>query len=103
MPPTLKIRLDFNKYDKYGQVIHPGNVCVRLIKEQYTRTIEFCVYKEDVRGSKSKGTYGRFITDKGVRSIKYSNVIFVFDKWSKRVADIPEITKMIQEYYEGTK
>lgn len=93
--------LDFNKYDKYGQKLRPGNVCVRIVKIGHDRSIEFCIYKEDVSGSKSKGTFGRFITPKGLRSLKYQGVIFVFDPISSDVATTPEVRTMVREYYEG--
>lgn len=96
-------RLDFNKYDKYGQKLTPGDVCVRLAKNGHDRTIEFCIYEREVRGSKSKGTFGRFITPSGARSIKYTSVIFVFDTLNETRARTTEITEMTKKYYEGNK
>ncbi len=99
----MEIRLDFNKYDKYNQKLNPGNVCVRLVKDKFTTNIEFCIYKEEVRVSKSKGTYGRFITPQGVRSIKYSNVIYVFDAISEGRSRAEEVKAITKQYYEGNK
>jgi hypothetical protein len=99
----MDVKLDFKKYDKYGQVLRPGNVCVRLVKDNLKSSIGFCIYKEEVRGSKSKGTYGRFITPEGVRSIKYSNVIFVFDTISETRSKSNTVRELTKQYYEGKR
>ena len=99
----MDIRLDFSKYDKYGQKLTPGSVCVRLVKDNYKSTVEFCIYEREVTGSKSKGTFGRFITPTGTRSLKYTSVIYVFDTMNETRAKTPEIVEMTKQYYEGVK
>lgn len=97
-------KLDFNKYDKYGQVISPGDICVRITKDgQYSRNLEFCLYKGVTRGSKATGKFGRFITPKGESSIKHSNVVFAFDPMGKRRSQTDEVNEMVRKFYEGVK
>jgi len=92
--------LNFNKTDKYGQVIKPGDVVAYHNK---FKGVELVVYQEEAGGSKAKGTYGRFITDTGITSIKYSSVAFVFDSLYQRRASGREVRKAIKRYYEGIR
>lgn len=88
----------WSKRDAYGQVLHPGDVCARSIKGK----IELVVYKGDSWGGKeSKGEFGRFITPNGVRSAKYTSVVYVFDPIGKKHSKAQEVTKMVREFYEG--
>lgn len=96
-------RLDFNKYDKYGQLLTPGDICIRQTKDgPYRRNIEFVLYKGVGKGSVT-GEYGRFITTEGESSIKHSSVIFAFDPLSERRARTDEIKKITSKYYTGEK
>lgn len=88
------------KKDAYGQALHPGDVCARTYKGK----VELIVYKGDTwGGNKSKGEYGRFITNSGNSSIKYTSVIFVFDPMGKRRSDSSIVNEMIREFYEGIR
>lgn len=97
--------MNFRKHDSIGQVLTPGDVCVRLVKDNRNfnkGALEFCVYKGDTWGGKgSKGEFGRFITPQGVRSLKYTSIVFAFDPMSKRRATSNQITELIREFYEG--
>ena len=85
------------KKDSYDQDLTPGDVCARNINDK----VELVVYKGvSWGGSKSKGEFGRFITPGGVRSIKYTSVVFAFDPLSKRRAKTDEITRIIRQFYE---
>lgn len=95
--------LSFKKHDAYGQELKPGDVCVRQIRGgQYDRTMEFCVYKGEVRESR-KGQFGRFVTPTGTRSIKYTSVIFAFDPMGERRSKAEQVNQVVKEYYEGVK
>lgn len=90
--------LNFDKHDKYGQVIYPGDVCVRASK----KGAEFVIYKKHSWGSKkSRGEFGRFITPNGECSVKYSSVIFVFNPLGDRRSKTEQVTKLIRKFYEG--
>lgn len=83
------------KKDKYGQDINPGDVCVwdgRL-----------CVYRKHSWGAKgiSKGEYGKFITPEGIRTVKYTSVIFAFDPMGKRRNQSTTVKELCREFYEG--
>jgi hypothetical protein len=94
--------LSFKKYDKYNQEIKPGDVCVRLEKDnKWGRTVEFCVYIGDTRGNSATGRFGRFQTLKGVRSFKYSNIIFAFDPLSERRNRSEEVINLTRKFYEN--
>ncbi len=96
--------LSFKKKDVYDQDLNPGDVCIRQIKDgPYRKSIEFCVYKGEVRGNKSKGTFGRFITPRGIVSLKYTSVIFVFDTASDRRSKAPEISGLVRRFYEDVR
>ena len=90
--------LSFDRYDKYGQVLHPGDVCARAAKGG----VELVVYKKHSWGTKrSKSEFGRFITPNGERSVKYSSVAFVFNPMGDRRARAEQLTKLVREFYEG--
>ena len=91
--------LNFNKHDAYGQVLKPGDVCVRSTRSR----LEFCVYKGESRGNNSKGTFGRFITDSGITSLKFTSVIFVFDGTSSEGRRSKEAIPLIRRYYEDIR
>lgn len=85
---------NFRKEDRYGVQIRHGDVCV------YDN--ELVVYKRESWGGEgSKGEYGRFITSKGMRSLKYSSVVFAFDPMGERRHNSAELNKLVREYYEG--
>lgn len=89
----------WSKRDKDGQILQEGDVCVRAITKK--SGIEFCVYKGEAWGGNgSKGEFGRFITPGGVRSIKYTSVLFAFDPMGKRRANTDEVKQLIREFYE---
>jgi hypothetical protein len=57
------------------------------------------VYKKQTWGGKgSKGEYGRFITQDGLKSLKYKRVVFVFDPLGERQADIAQ--GLVKQFYE---
>ena len=86
------------KKDKYGEKIFPGDVCAARIDNR----LQLIVYKgESWGGENSKGEFGQFVTTSGVRSIKYTSVIFVFDPVSSRRSKATETTAAIRKYYEG--
>jgi len=93
--------MSFNeKKDLLGQVLNPGDVCARSINDK----VELVVYRGDSwGGNKSKGEFGRFVTPKGPRSLKYTSVIFVFDPLSKRRAKTSEIVRITKQFYEERK
>lgn len=95
----------WSKRDSSGQVIHPGDVCVRIVRDDRNfnkGSLEYCVYKGEAwGGSGSKGEYGRFITSGGNRSIKYTSILFAFDPMGKRRASTEEIRELTKKFYEG--
>lgn len=96
----------FKKKDAYGQVLNPGDVCVRLKrdKKKMSSSLEFCIYeRESWGGESSKGEFGRFITPQGTRSIKYTSVVFAFDPMGERRNKSNEVTNITREFYEGKR
>lgn len=92
--------LSFKKYDAYGQELIPGDVCVRSVNDK----VELIVYKGASKGgNQSKGTFGRFLTSKGTRSIKFSSVVSVFDPMGTRRSKPPEIDVLVRQYYESIR
>lgn len=90
------------KRDKYGQEIKPGDVCVRLVRGNMTSTLQFCVFEKPAWGGKgSKGEFGRFITPDGTRTIKYTNVVFMFDSMSDRRSRAEQVIEVTRKFYEG--
>lgn len=88
----------WKKRDAYGQVIHPGDICVRSINDK----VELVIYKgESWGGKESKGEFGRFITPSGNRSLKYTGVVFAFDPMGERRNKSEQVTKLVREFYEG--
>ena len=86
--------MNFKKEDRYAQHIRPGDICV------YDG--ELIIYKRESWGGEgSRGEYGQFITSRGVRSLKYSSVVFAFDPMGERRNASPEITNLVKKYYEG--
>lgn len=87
------------KRDRDGQVLHEGDVCVRITRPGHIP--QFCVYKGESYGKKGgKGEYGKFITPDGVTSIKYTSVLFSFDPMGKRRADTEQVREMTRKFYE---
>lgn len=94
---TMTFNLNFNKYDRIGQKLTPGDVCARAQDDR----VELVVFKGGSKGgSGSKGQYGRFITSKGVRTFKYTSVVFVFDAMTNRRAKTDEVNSMVKQFYE---
>lgn len=88
----------WHKKDAHGQVIHPGDVCARSVKDK----VELIVYKgESWGGSTSKGEFGRFITPNGTRSIKYTSVVLAFDPMGERRTKATQVKRLVREFYEG--
>jgi len=89
-----------DKKDSLGQTIYPGDVCARSINDK----VELVVYRGDSwGGNKSKGEFGRFVTPKGARSLKYTSIIFVFDPLSKRRARTSDVIRITRKFYEERK
>lgn len=97
--------MNFDKKDATGQVIHPGDVCVRVIRDgrKFNKSsLEFCVYSKPSWGGKgSKGEYGQFITPHGKSSLKFTSVIFAFDPMGERRNKSEQVAKLAREFYEG--
>lgn len=88
----------FDKHDKYGQVIKPGDVCAAVVQNK----VHLVVYKGDSWGGKhSKGEFGVFITPQGQSSLKYKGVVFAYDPMGERRSMAREIQSGVREYYEG--
>lgn len=89
-----------DKTDSLGQVIYPGDICARSINDK----VELVIYREETwGGSKSKGEFGRFVTPRGTRSLKYTSVVFVFDPLSKRRARTSDVIRITKQFYEERK
>lgn len=92
--------MPFKKYDAHGQPLTVGDVVARSNRGR----VELLVYKGESWGGKnSKGEFGRFLGDDGQITVKYNNVIFVFDPMSQRRAKSNQINILIREFYEGKK
>lgn len=92
--------MNWTKLDSLGQVLNPGDVCARSTKDK----VELVIYKgSSWGGNKSKGEFGRFITPDGIRSIKYTSVVFVFDPLSERRTRTDIITGLTRKFYEEGK
>lgn len=88
----------WKKRDKYGQELRPGDVCIRSIDDKP----QFVVYKKEVFGGKgSKGEFGRFITEDGLRTIKFTSVVFAYDPMGERVVKHKKIDGLVRSFYEG--
>ena len=92
--------LNFSKKDAYGQVLKPGYVCARPTKN---KGVEFCVYKGEVNGSKSKGTFGKFLTDSGTTSLKYTSVVFAYDPITGATSQAEGVGRLIRRFYEDVR
>lgn len=89
-----------DRTDAYGQVIYPGDVCARSVRDK----VELVIYREETwGGNKSKGEFGRFVTPRGARSLKYTSVVFVFDPMGKRRARTDSIVRITRKFYEERK
>lgn len=88
----------WDKKDKYGQVIKPGDMCMVAGKDG----IKFCLYKHEVKRS-TKGEYGRFITKSGVVTLKFTGVVFVFDPITDRRGRTEETTELTRRFYEDIR
>ncbi len=98
---------NFKKLDTQSQELNPGDVCVRMVKDNRNfnkGSLEFVVYRgESWGGSKSKGQFGRFATPNGTRSLKYTSVLFVFDPMGKRRAKSAQVNEVTKIFYERNK
>lgn len=84
------------KSDVYDEKIFPGDICV------YNN--QFIIYKGEAWGAKnSKGQFGRFITSDGVRSLKYTSVVFAFDPMGERRSTADVVRLLTRQFYEGEK
>ena len=84
------------KRDKYGAILHPGDVCVWGSKAGAI----ICVYAGGTTGNSATGRYGRFHTPIGIKSIAYKNIVIAYDPMGsgKRVShDISK--RLLREYY----
>ena len=87
-------------HDSYGNVINPGDICIRNLR---SGGCEYIVFVGSVWGGKtSLGEYGRFLNRDGFTSIKYSNVLLAFDHVSDRRAKIG-IDELVRRFYEQGK
>lgn len=88
------------KYDKYGQELYPGDICVRDNRGK----IELIIYRKESWGGKnSKGEWGNFETLDGATSVKFSSVVFVCDPMGTRKIDTPSSRELTRKFYEGKK
>ena len=88
------------KKDAEGNAISPGDVCIRARRHT---GCEYCIYVDSVWGGKvSRGEFGRFLTSKGLTSIKYSNILLAFDPMSKRRPELG-VNELIRRFYEQGK
>lgn len=86
--------MTFDKRDKTGQVIQPGDICVW--------ENQLVLYKAPSWGGVgSKGEYGQFITKSGNRSLKFTSVVFAFDPMGTRKNQSTTIKELYREFYEG--
>lgn len=86
--------------DGAGNIIKPGDVCVRCSRSGKP---EYCVFVGSVWGGKSSGgDYGRFINESGFTSVKYSNVLLAFDPMSDRRPKIAT-NELVRRFYEQGK
>ena len=86
--------------DGVGNILNPGDVCVRNIR---SGSCEYIVFVGSVWGGKtSQGEYGRFLNRDGFTSIKYRNVLLAFDPISERRAKIG-IDELVRRFYEQGK
>jgi len=89
----------FARYDSHGQEIRPGDVCIRATRSN--NKLEYIVYKgTSWGGGKSKGEFGRFITNNGMVSIKFTSVLFSFDPMGERKPTESYINKLVRQFYE---
>lgn len=86
--------MSFQKHDKTGQVINPGDICIWNNK--------LVIYKKPSWGAKgiSKGEYGQFITSSGSSSVKFTSVVFAFDPMGTRKNDSPVVKQLVKDFYE---
>lgn len=86
--------MNFDKHDKTGQVIQPGDVCVWKG--------ELVLYKAPSwGGNNSRGEYGKFITSSEERSLKFTSVIFAFDPMGARKNQSATVKELCRKFYEG--
>lgn len=86
--------------DAVGNVIIPGDVCVYASS---SRGCIYVVFSDTVwGGTQSKGEYGRFLSEYGISSIKYSNVLLAYDPMSSRRSKIVS-NELTRKFYEQGK
>ena len=90
-----KLTDSFKKRDKYGAILHPGDVCVWNSKSGGI----ICVYVGNSPGGKT-GEFGRFHTPIGTKSIAYKNVIVAYDPLGSGERITHDISKkLLREFY----
>ena len=90
-----RLRRSLTKRDKYGAELRPGNVCVWGSKAGAI----LCLYIGDTRGNNSTGTYGRFYTQTGIRSIAYKSVVLAYDSIGSRIVNHGATKELMRNYY----
>lgn len=89
-----KLQESFKKRDKYGAILHPGDVCVWGSKAGAI----ICVYAGTAPGS-ATGRYGSFHTPVGLKSIAYKNIVVAYDSMGKRVINHDITKRLMREFY----
>ena len=93
---TTKYRLaeSLRKRDKYGAILHAGDVCVWGSKAGAI----ICVYAGEAKGGMT-GRYGSFHTPVGLKSIAYKNIVVAYDSMGKRVINHDITKRLMREFY----
>lgn len=93
---TTKYRLaeSLRKRDKYGAILHAGDVCVWCSKAGGI----ICIYAGVAPGSMT-GRYGSFHTPVGLKSIAYKNIVVAYDSMGKRVINHDITKRLMREFY----
>lgn len=90
-----RLRESLTKRDKFGAELHMGDVCVWCSHNGGV----LCVYISGTKGNNATGRYGRFMTEDGVKSISYKNVILAYDCMGKRVYQHSIVKDMMRRVY----
>lgn len=93
---TTKYRLaeSLRKRDKYGAILHAGDVCVWGSKAGGI----ICIYEGIAKGGKT-GDFGRFHTPVGRKSIAYKNIVAAYDSMGQRIINHDITKKLMREFY----
>lgn len=90
-----RLTKSLRKRDKYGAILHPGDVCVWGSKAGAI----ICVYAGIAPGGKT-GRYGEFHTPIGKKSIAYKNIVIAYDPMGSGERVSHDISKrLLREYY----